>query len=127
MTTVSAKQKVAAVLAAVYGLVSIAGGVMGFVMVGSVMSIVAGSISGVLLLLCAAGVFYFRPLWCLIGTGIISIALMAVFMPKLVAYFDGRGPLTPQSVGMTIGGLVVLLASVFALRDRPVSGGTDGV
>jgi uncharacterized membrane protein (UPF0136 family) len=118
----TAKQKLAAVLAGVYGAVSVVGGVMGYVMAGSIESIIAGGISGVLLLVCAAGVFLSRPLWFLVGSGVVSIALLAFFMPKVIPYVNGSGPLIPRAVGMSAGGLVVLLASIYALRGASASG-----
>jgi hypothetical protein len=79
----------------------------------------------VLLLVCAAGTFLSRPLWFLVGSGVVSIALLGFFMPKVIASLNGSGALTPQAVGMSAGGLVVLLASIFALRGAPVPKGTD--
>lgn len=125
MTTVSAKQKVAAVLAAVYGVISIAGGIIGYVVAGSIPSIIAGSIAGLLLILCAAGTIYYRPLWCLLGAAIISVALVVRFLPSVVEFLKGSsesvGPLDLRSstaLVMAIGGLVVLFASAFALGTK---------
>jgi uncharacterized membrane protein (UPF0136 family) len=119
MTTASGKQKVAAALAAVYGLTSIAGGTYGYVAAGSIPSIIAGGIAGVLLILCAAGTIYYRPLWCLLGAAIISIALLGRFLPSVVKGFsESTAPLDLKAwtaLVMTIGGLIVLFSSAFAL------------
>src|SRR5207244_11843846 len=49
---------IAVAIIALYGLVSVVGGILGYVRAESVPSLVAGGIAGLLLLLCAAGVFY---------------------------------------------------------------------
>jgi uncharacterized membrane protein (UPF0136 family) len=116
---VSAKQKVAAGLAALYGIVAIAGGTVGFVLKGSIGSIVMGSVTGVLLVMCAAGTLYYRPVWCLLGSAIVSIVLLGFFLPQVVEYFNGTSAkLTPQAIGMSVGGLLVLFASAFALGTK---------
>jgi uncharacterized membrane protein (UPF0136 family) len=119
MGAVSTRHKVAAGLAAVYGVISIAGGIIGYLVAGSIPSIVAGSIAGILLILCAAGTLYFRPLWCLLGAAIVSIALLARFLPPVVEYLRGNAETvgTPAVV-MAVGGLVVLFASALALGTK---------
>jgi hypothetical protein len=117
----SGKQKAAAALAALYGVISIAGGTYAYVVVGSAPSIIAGSIAGLLLILCAAGTVYYRPLWSLLGAALISIALLGRFLPTTVAVLkdsSGVGPLDLKALTalvMTIGGLIVLFASALAL------------
>ena len=67
----------------IFGLLTIAGGIMGFVNKGSVPSIVAGSISGVLLLLAA----FLLPGNLVAGlalAAIVSIALAGQFVPKFI-------------------------------------------
>lgn len=119
MTAVSGKHKVAAALAALYGIVAIVGGTIGYAVAGSVASIIAGGASGLLLILCAVGTIYFKPLWCLLGAAVISIALLIQFLPKVVHYLNGTAEtLAPAPVAMTVGGLIVLFASAFALGTK---------
>src|SRR5262249_48442199 len=72
-------RKLAAGLAALYGIVSIVGGIMGFVNASSVPSLVAGGLAGLFLLAAAAvayrgslGKYSINPVW-----GLIAIAVVA--------------------------------------------------
>jgi len=83
MTTISVKQKVAAILAGLYGVVSLTGGIIGYVTKDSIPSLAAGGGAGVLLILCAAGAFY-KPLWALLGAAVIAMVLLGRFLPALI-------------------------------------------
>jgi uncharacterized membrane protein (UPF0136 family) len=112
MDKLSASLVAALVLAALYGLTSLIGGIIGYVSKGSVPSIVAGSISGVLLLLCAAAMSWY-PIASLVGALIVSLALTGRFAPKAFG-------LTEKTAGtvdyvMTAGGIAVIVAAVIAL------------
>ncbi|MEY2480267.1 MAG: hypothetical protein QOI04_1194 [Verrucomicrobiota bacterium] len=67
----------------VFGLLTIAGGVLGYVKAGSTVSIIAGSISGILLLL-AAFLLPDRVVAGLAVGGIVSLLLAAQFIPKFI-------------------------------------------
>ena len=67
-----------AALIAAYGAVSAIGGVIGYLKARSVASLVAGGLSGILLLLCAAGISHGRP-WSAAGAAAISALLGARF------------------------------------------------
>ncbi len=106
----------AAGLAATYGLVSIVGGVIGYVSKGSVASVVAGGISGAALII--AAVFMSRkPKPALTTALLLSIILVGRFISASTA----NGPSTVALV-MIIGGAIVALAAGLALaklRSRP--------
>ena len=113
---------IAAVLTGLYGVVSLTGGIIGYVRADSVPSLVAGSIAGVLLLLCAAGIFYL-PAVSLGGAIIIAIALLGRFVPMLIQQRDQLGELLGTVKGivelvMVIDGVVVIIAAVVALATR---------
>ncbi len=111
--------KIAAVLAALYGLVSIAGGTLGYVNKGSVPSLVAGGIAGVLLLLCAAGTAR-KPAWALLGAAVIATALVGRFLSPALNPPVESGHETAYTVAvvMAAGGVLVFLASGFALARK---------
>jgi uncharacterized membrane protein (UPF0136 family) len=90
----------------VFGLLTIAGGIMGYVKAGSTASLVAGSISGLLLLLAA----FLLPSHVLIGLalgGIVSLLLIGYFLPA----FFRTGKMLPA--GMM--SLLSVLGMVFAI------------
>ena len=90
----------------VFGLLTIAGGIMGYVKAGSTASLIAGSISGLLLLLAA----FLLPSHVLIGLalgGIVSLLLIGYFLPA----FFRTGKMMPA--GMM--SLLSLLGMVFAI------------
>jgi uncharacterized membrane protein (UPF0136 family) len=110
---------IAAGLIAVYGLISIGAGTLGYVNKGSVPSIVAGGISGLLLLLCAVGVFY-KPTWSLIGAGVIAVALIGRFATKALHPSEDPEDAVINTVArlMAFGGIVVLLSAIVAVLQR---------
>ena len=90
----------------VFGLLTIAGGIMGYVKAGSTASLIAGSISGLLLLLAA----FLLPSHVLIGLalgGIVSLLLIGYFLPA----FFRTGKMMPA--GMM--SLLSILGMVFAI------------
>jgi uncharacterized membrane protein (UPF0136 family) len=68
----------------VFAALTIAGGVMGFVKAGSTASIVAGGISGVLIIV-AAVLMKTNPTVGLVMGGVVALALAGQFIPKYLA------------------------------------------
>ena len=108
---------VAAVVTALYGLVSLTGGVMGYLK-GSVISLVAGGTAGVLLLLCAVGISKF-PVPSLIVAIVLALLLVARFA---VSLFNKGGELTSVlfaiSIVMVVGGVIVAACAALALLNK---------
>lgn len=90
----------------VFGLLTIAGGVMGYVKAGSTASLIAGSISGILLLV-AAFLLPGQVVAGLILGGIVSLLLVAQFLPA----FFRTGKMMPA--GMM--SLLSILGIAFAI------------
>lgn len=90
----------------IFGLLTIAGGVMGYVKAGSTASLIAGSISGILLLV-AAFLLPGQVVAGLILGGIVSLLLAAQFLPA----FFRTGKMMPA--GMM--SLLSILGVVFAV------------
>jgi uncharacterized membrane protein (UPF0136 family) len=94
----------------VFGVLTIAGGVVGYVKAGSVASIIAGSITGVLLLVAA----FLLPEHRAIGLAtafIISLLLAAQFVPKFIR--TGRVmPAAMMSILSVIGVIAAIVAWV---------------
>ena len=94
----------------VFGVLTVAGGVVGYVKAGSVASIIAGSITGVLLLVAA----FLLPEHRAIGLAtafIISLLLAAQFAPKFIR--TGRVmPAAMMSILSVIGIIVAIVAWV---------------
>ena len=92
----------------VFGVLTIAGGIVGYVKAGSVASIIAGSITGVLLLVAA----FLLPEHRAIGLAtafIISLLLAAQFAPKFIR--TGRVmPAGMMSVLSVIGVIAAIVA-----------------
>lgn len=102
--------RVAAILIAVYGLVALVGGTIGFVKAGSVASLVAGGGSGLILLVAAALVRSgSRARVGLILALVVSLLLIGRFASTL------RGGASPVAIVMITGGLVALVASATGL------------
>jgi len=92
----------------VFGILTIAGGVMGYIKAGSVASIIAGSITGVLLLVAA----FLLPEHRAVGLAtalIISLLLAAQFIPK----FLRTGKVMPAGI-MSILSLIGIIAALVA-------------
>jgi uncharacterized membrane protein (UPF0136 family) len=94
----------------VFGVLTILGGIVGYVKAGSVASIIAGSITGVLLLVAA----FVLPEHRMVGFAtalIVSLLLAGQFIPKFLQ--TGRVmPAGIMSVLSAIGVIVVILAWV---------------
>jgi|SRR5437016_5360450 len=92
----------------VFGILTIAGGVVGYVKAGSMASIVAGGITGVLLLVGA----FLLPEYRIVGlatAGIVSLLLAAQFVPKFLR--TGRVmPTGMMSILSVIGIIVAIVA-----------------
>jgi len=92
----------------VFGILTIAGGVVGYVKAGSVASIIAGSITGVLLLVGAFLLPEHRAVG-LAPTFIISLLLAAQFIPK----FLRTGRVMPAGM-MSILSVIGIIAAILA-------------
>jgi uncharacterized membrane protein (UPF0136 family) len=94
----------------VFGVLTILGGIVGYVKAGSVASIIAGSIAGVLLLVAA----FVLPEHRMVGLAtalIVSLLLVAQFIPRFLQ--TGRVmPAGIMSVLSAIGVIVVVIAWV---------------
>lgn len=113
MTT---SHRVATALIAVYGLIALIGGTIGFVKAGSVASLVAGGGSGLVLLLAAALVAKKVPRSARVGlilALVVSLLLIGRFASTL------RGGASPVALVMIIGGLAALVSSAMALARTP--------
>jgi uncharacterized membrane protein (UPF0136 family) len=91
----------------IFGLLTIVGGVMGYVKAGSTASIIAGSISGVLLLVAA----FLLPEHLALGlcvAAIISIALAGRFIPAFIK----TGHVMPAGLMSVLSALGVIMAIV---------------
>ena len=92
----------------VFGILTIAGGVVGYVKAGSVASIVAGGITGVLLLVAA----FLLPEYRIVGLAtacIVSLLLAAQFVPK----FLRTGRVMPAGM-MSILSVIGIIVAIFA-------------
>jgi len=94
----------------VFGVLTVVGGIVGYVKAGSVVSIIAGSITGVLLLVAA----FLLPEHRVIGLAtafIISLLLAAQFVPKFIR--TGRAmPAGMMSILSVIGIIAAIVAWV---------------
>ena len=94
----------------IFGLLTIAGGIMGFVNKGSVASIIAGSISGILLLL-AAFLLPGNVVAGLAVAGVVSLLLAGRFVPAFIKTGSFM-PAGMMSILSVIGLVMALLAWV---------------
>ena len=94
----------------VFGLLTIIGGVIGYASKGSMASIIAGSISGVLILL-AAFLLPNNVTAGLVLAGVISIALAGRFVPAFIKTGDFM-PAGMMSILSVIGIIMAVLAWV---------------
>jgi uncharacterized membrane protein (UPF0136 family) len=123
MDAVPATYKVAAAVMGIYGLACLVGGAIGYFKGGSVASIAAGAPSGILLLVCAVVIFQ-RPMPALIGAIVVALAIGGFFGSKLAPQLTElstfvQSPAGPRAVGMTIGALLVIVTSAYALIMNP--------
>ena len=95
----------------VFGLLTIAGGVVGYVKAGSVASIIAGAITGVLLLVAA----FLLPEHRVAGLAtalIVSLLLAAQFVPKLLR----TGRVMPAGIMSVLSVIGIIAAIVVWVR-----------
>jgi len=95
----------------VFGLLTIAGGVMGYVKAGSTASLIAGSISGVLLLVAA----FLLPAHVVVGLAIaiiVSLLLAGRFLPAFVK----TGKMMPNGLMALLSILGIVFAIVAWMR-----------
>lgn len=95
----------------IFGLLTIAGGVMGYVKAGSVASIIAGSISGVLLLV-AAFLLPQQIALALIIAAIVSVLLAGRFLPA----FLKTGKMMPAGMMAILSVIGVVVAIVVWIK-----------
>jgi uncharacterized membrane protein (UPF0136 family) len=91
----------------VFGLLTIAGGVVGYVKAGSVPSIVAGALSGILILI-GAWLLPERAAAGLLVELVVGLILLAQFLPK----FMRTGKAMPAGMMSVLSGIAVVLAIV---------------
>ena len=91
----------------VFGLLTIVGGVIGYVKAGSTASIIAGAISGIALI-AAALLLSGNPALGLIIAGVVSIALAARFIPA----FAKTGKMMPAGLMAVLSAIGVVMAIV---------------
>ena len=92
----------------IFGVLTIAGGIIGYVKAGSLPSIIAGSITGVLLLIAGSLLSEHRAI-SLATAFIISLLLAAQFVPKFIR--TGKAmPAGVMAILSVIGIIVALLA-----------------
>ena len=91
----------------VFGLLTIVGGIIGYVKAGSTVSIIAGSISGILILVAA----FLLPNNAAIGlalAGVISILLAGRFVPAFIK----NGDLMPAGLMSVLSVIGIIMAAV---------------
>jgi len=96
----------------VFGILTIAGGVVGYVKAGSLPSIIAGSITGVLLLVAA----FLLPEHRAVGLAtafIVSLLLAAQFVPKFVR----TGRVMPPGM-MSVLSVIGIIAAIVAWAKK---------
>lgn len=95
----------------IFGLLTIAGGIMGYVKAGSTASIIAGSVSGLLLLLAA----FLLPSYFAVGLalgGIVSLLLAGRFLPA----FLKTGAFMPAGLMAILSVIGLIITLVAALK-----------
>lgn len=96
----------------IYGLLTLAGGIMGYVKAGSTASLMAGGISGILILVCAMLYLQKKPLG-LYGLTVLSLALAGWFGLK----FSQSGAIMPA--GMMVALSVLNLCMIWLGKKTP--------
>ena|SRR5450631_1521272 len=91
----------------VFGILTIAGGVIGYVRAGSMPSIIAGSISGILLLVAAFLLPDYRVAGLAVGL-IISLLLAGQFIPKFIR----TGKVMPAGMMSILSAIGIIMAIV---------------
>ena len=119
MNTLPTVHVIAAVVTAIYGLVSLIGGIIGYAKASSIPSLIAGGLCGIVLLACAAAVTR-APFWSFVVSLIIALALVGRFgmvaakNTEPMSDYLASGP-GITAVVMIVGGAAVILVSIIAL------------
>jgi uncharacterized membrane protein (UPF0136 family) len=111
----------AAVGAAVYGLIALAGGVMGYVNKGSKPSLVAGGASGLALVVSGFGIWHGHT-WAVVVALVIALLLVGRFASSLVKQSRTGVGIFGTVIGtvgliMVFGGLIGMILAVWALTQ----------
>jgi uncharacterized membrane protein (UPF0136 family) len=118
--------RIAALIIALYGLLCLVGGIIGYVKATSIASLATGGVAGVLLVVCAAGLFdypdYSTP--SLLGAIVVSVFIGSFFGHKLLANASKLAEFMsssagPRTLALTIGALLVIIIAAIALAARP--------
>jgi uncharacterized membrane protein (UPF0136 family) len=128
MNTIPTMHLIAAIITGVYGLVSLIGGIMGYVNAASKESLIAGGASGIILLVCAGGILRL-PFWSSIVAIIVALALIGFFVSRFVRNLQQLGEYLSSVRGATalvmiIGGVITIAATALVIwtRGQPPSG-----
>lgn len=107
--------RTAAVVGIVYGLVSLVGGVQGYLSKGSTASLIAGGAAGVLLVAAGALALTGRswPLWIL---GIVAVALVGRFAP---AFLKNTSNVWPALVMAALGAVSAVVTTLALFGGKP--------
>jgi uncharacterized membrane protein (UPF0136 family) len=113
--------KVAATLIALYGVLSMVGGIIGYVKANSTASLATGVPAGAILVFSAIGIFY-NPRPSLVAALVVALLIGGFFGSKLVrSAGDLRGFIAssagPRTLAMTVGALIVIAVSAAALAS----------
>ena len=100
---------IAKVAVMVYGILAIVGGIIGYKKAQSKVSLVSGSVSGALLVVCSIASFLGQN-WGLILGAIVAAVLVIVFVVRLLK----TKKFMPAGL-MIIGGIIVLLVTVLPM------------
>ena len=123
--------KVAATIIALYGVLSMVGGIIGYVKAHSTASLATGVPFGAILVVSAIGIFY-APRPALIAAIVVSLLIGGFFGSKLVTNLsDLRGFIAssagPRTLAMTTGAVIVIVVSAIALASGSGSHGPEPV
>jgi uncharacterized membrane protein (UPF0136 family) len=89
----------------IFAALTIVGGVMGYVKAGSMASIIAGGVSG-LLIVVAAVLLKTKVIAGLILGGVVALALVGQFAPK---FFGPEGKFMPHGLMTVLGAIAIVL------------------
>jgi uncharacterized membrane protein (UPF0136 family) len=104
---------VAAVVTAIYGMVALIGGIIGYVKANSLASLLAGGIAGVLLILCAAGISRFP-----VTSLCMAIILALLLATRFVVSARNAGELSTVAFVMIAGGVIVVACAALAFMAK---------